>query len=149
MSFSAPRLPIHRQALAKLGTFFEAINSVPPYRNAGNATATTDRRGEERTRDRTPIQFFVDDRALGYQGTLINGSDGGAFIETHKTLPLLSHIRIEGPGFTCQAVVCRVHWLGPEERVTRSGGMAVRVLSRKEHNHGVMLAFQPALVASL
>lgn len=90
-----------------------------------------DRRSQSRGERRLPIQFFDPNQRACYQGILINGSDGGAFIETNETLPLLTKIRIEGPGVVFHAQVCRVHWLGPEERGSRSGGMAVRLLERE------------------
>ncbi len=96
-----------------------------------------------------PVQFYVDDNRIGRQGTLVNDSGGGAFIETNETLPLLSKIRIEGPGLTCRAVVCRVHWLGPEERLTGRQGMGVRLISRKDHGHGVVVPFDNMRVANV
>ena len=125
----------------ELGTIFGSDKRVPPHTNYPKDRDAAERRSESRTGDRLPVQFFDVAGGPGYQGTLINGSEGGAFIETHKTLPLLTRIRVEGPGVTCQAVVCRVHWLGPEERVSRSGGMAIRLISRKEHNQGTVLSF--------
>ncbi len=142
MPIQARSQQIHRIARERLGTFFESRNSVPQYKNAERVNAPRDRRSEERSRERIPVQFFVDDHPKGFQGMLVNGSDGGVFIETHKTAPLLSKIRIEGPGFTCKAVVCRVHWLRPEERSSRSGGMALRLLSRKQHAHGLVVPFR-------
>jgi hypothetical protein len=88
-----------------------------------------ERRTQNREGRRLPIQFYDPNKRACYQGVLINGSGGGAFIETNDTLPLLTTIRIEGPGLVFHAEVCRVHWLGPEERVSRTGGMAVRLLS--------------------
>tara|TARA_R110002096_G_scaffold436051_2_gene666311 strand:+ start:56542 stop:56955 length:414 start_codon:yes stop_codon:yes gene_type:complete len=135
------------RAPIQLGTIFGSISRVPPHKNSDDTNDADDRRSEARTGERIPVQFFDGHEQLGHQGTLINGSNGGAFIETHKTLPLLTKLRIEGPGITCQAVVCRVHWLGPEERASRSGGMAVRLLSRKEHDLGTVLPFTQSKAA--
>lgn len=101
---------------------------MPDYNNS----STRERRSQNRGSRRLPIEFFDPNKPTCYQGVLINGSGGGAFIETNETLPLLTQIRIEGPGIVLQAEVCRVLWLGPEERVARTGGMAVRLLSGAE-----------------
>ena len=117
----------------QLGTILGSISRVPPHRNSNETNQAAERRSEARTGERIPVYFFEVNEQIRHPGILINGSDGGAFIETNKTLPLLTEIRVEGPGLTCYAVICRVHWLGPEERAFRSGGMAVRLISRKEH----------------
>jgi hypothetical protein len=96
----------------------------------GSESKTNDRRSQSRGTRRLPIVFFDPNHRASYQGVLVNGSDGGAFIETNETLPLLTKIRIEGPGVVFHAQVCRVHWLGPEERGERIGGMAVRLLDK-------------------
>lgn len=96
---------------------------------------SNERRSQERGDRRLPIRFFDPNERDSYAGTLINGSDGGAFIETNVSLPLLTKIRIEGPGLVIQAQVCRVHWLGPEERGDRKGGMAVRILESSAQFH--------------
>lgn len=131
----------------QLGTIFGSESSMPPHKKSNDKDAAAERRSEARHGERVPVQFFVGDQAMGHQGVLINGSDAGCFIETNKTLPLLTQIRIEGPGLTCRAVVVRVHWLGPEERVTRSSGMALRLLSRKDHNRGTVLSFSQKTAA--
>ncbi len=120
---------------------------MPTHKNTDDTKGDAERRSEARTGDRIPVQFFVDNERIGHQGVLINGSDGGAFIETHKTLALLTQLRVEGPGLTCKAVVCRVHWLGPEERAARTSGMAIRLISRKEHDRGTLLPFDPSVAA--
>lgn len=97
--------------------------------SARHGGAPPDRRSQTRRGERLPIRYWDPTASATYQGVLINGSDGGAFIETNDSLPLLTKIRIEGPGVLCHAQVCRVHWLGPEERVHSSGGMAVRIIS--------------------
>jgi len=108
-----------------VGTVFGSKSSVADYKKK----QTRERRSQERgSHRRMPVQFFDPKQRRCHHGILINGSDGGAFIETNDTLPLLTEIRIEGPGIAFQAQICRVHWLGPEERGTRSGGMAVRLL---------------------
>ena len=88
-----------------------------------------DRRSEERIGERQRVHFFSPDCPVAHEGIWINGSNGGAFIETNDTFPLLTLIRIEAPGLVCQAKVCRVHWLRPDERTQRSSGMAVQLLS--------------------
>jgi hypothetical protein len=139
--------PLLMKAPIQVGTIFGSIPLVPPHKNSDDTNDAAERRSEARKGERIPVQFYDGTGQLGYQGTLINGSDGGAFIETNKTLPLLTKLRIEGPGITCQAIVCRVHWLGPEERASRSGGMAVRLISRKEHELGTLLPFSQVKAA--
>ena len=107
-----------------VGTIFGSKKRVPDYDENGK-----ERRSQNRAGRRLPIRFYDPTKSTSYQGVLINGSGGGAFIETNDTLPLLTTIRIEGPGLVFHAEVCRVHFLNPEERVTRSSGMAVRLLS--------------------
>lgn len=107
-----------------VGTIFGSKNRMPDYDDKSQ-----ERRSQNREGRRLPIQFYDPNKSGSYQGVLINGSGGGAFIETNDTLPLLTTIRIEGPGLVFHAEVCRVHWLNPEERVSRSSGMAVRLLS--------------------
>jgi hypothetical protein len=108
-----------------VGTIFGSKNGVPDY----DDESSQERRSQSREGRRLPIQFYDPTKSTSHQGVLINGSGGGAFIETNDTLPLLTTIRIEGPGLIFHAEVCRVHWLNPEERVSRSSGMAVRLLS--------------------
>lgn len=93
--------------------------------------STRERRSQRRVGERLPVRYFDPTRPGTHHGVLVNGSDGGAFIETNETLPLLTKIRIEGPGLLCHGQVCRVHWLGPEERMGRSGGMAVRLIGSR------------------
>ena len=131
----------------QLGKIFLSKSRMPPHKETSDTKEGAERRSEARHGDRIPVQFFAGNEGIGHQGVLINGSDGGAFIETNKTLPLLTQLRIEGPGLTCRAVVCRGHWLGPEERITRSSGIAVKLISRKEHSCGTVLPFDPAALA--
>ena len=108
-----------------VGTIFEQESSMPDY----NDCSGKERRSLNRGCRRLPIQFFARDRRACHEGVLINGSEGGAFIETNDALPLLTQIRVEGPGIVFDAEVCRVHWLCPEERSAATGGMAVRRLA--------------------
>ena len=122
---------------------------MPQHGKSSRQSEKENRRSELRRDERVLVQFYVDDSRIGRQGTLVNDSSGGAFIETNETLPLLSKIRIEGPGLTCRAVVCRVHWLGPEERLTGRQGMGVRLISRKDHGHGVVVPFDKLRAANV
>jgi hypothetical protein len=108
-----------------VGTIIGSQKGMPDY----DERSSQERRSQNRGSRRLPIRFFDPNRSDSHQGILINGSGGGAFIETNHALPLLTKIRIEGPGMVFHAEVCRVHWLGPEERGSRSGGMAVRLLA--------------------
>lgn len=103
-----------------------------PHMSDDSSNRTYERRSQTRGDKRLPIQFFDPNQGACYLGILVNGSDGGAFIETNETLPLLTKIRIQGPGIVLHAQVCRVHWLGPEERAAQRGGMAVRILELEE-----------------
>ena len=102
-----------------------------PSDMAEDSDSKNERRVQARGPKRLPIRFFDPNQSASYQGMLTNGSDGGAFIETNETLPLLTKIRIEGPGLVFHAQVCRGHWLGPEERGSQRGGMAVRILDKE------------------
>lgn len=124
-----PTLMSLRDMIAPVGAIRANLRSPSPM--AEESDSKNERRSQSRGKRRLPIRFFDPNQRASYQGILINGSDGGAFIETNETLPLLTKIRIEGPGVVFHAQVCRVHWLGPEERGTRSGGMAVRLLDKE------------------
>lgn len=91
-----------------------------------------ERRSQARRRERVPVRFYDPAESGCHTGILINGSERGAFIETNESLPLLTTIRIEGPGIVYHAQVCRVHWLRPEERAQHVGGMAVRLLQGRQ-----------------
>jgi len=121
--------------------------AVSPLSPPPDRTSETERRGEARRDERIPVQFSSTDTQRTHQGVLVNDSHGGAFIETTTTLPLLSKIRLEGPGLTCHAVVCRVHWRSPEERLTAPTGMAIRLISHKQHGKRVPLPSDPPLAA--
>lgn len=117
-----------------VGTIFGSKRRVHPHTKNAISSPKGDRRSEERIGERQRIRFFSPNCSTAHEGIWINGSDGGAFIETNNTLPLLTVIRIEAPGLVCQARVCRVHWLRPDERMQRSSGMAVQLLSIRDES---------------
>ncbi len=125
MRFRTLSLPGHpRDSALQIGTNFGSKSRVLPY----TPKPEGERRSNERSGEPQRIRFYSLDSRTAHHGTMINGSDGGAFIETNETLPLLTRIRIEGNGLSCEAQVCRVHWLRPDERTSRSGGIAVRLM---------------------
>lgn len=111
------------------GAFFGAPGDAPE--GAPEPGNNHERRRLNRGTKRVPIHFYNPSKVARYHGVLLNGSGGGAFIETNDTLPLLTKLRVEGPGIVFHAEVCRVHWLGPHESNGRSG-MAVRLLPESQ-----------------
>lgn len=100
-----------------------------------------------------PVRYRCEGGSRSFEGTLIDLSESGAYIETVDALPLLTDIRIEGEGLVLRARIVRVLWVPPEQRTPgASGGVAVRLLSVEQEpragreSHAQVLPF-PGLEA--
>lgn len=131
----------------------QLVGTIFVSRKGMGDDTNTDRRRNNRNGHRMLVRFWDPHSSRCHDGILTNDSDGGAFIETQATMPLLTEIRIEGPGIICDAVVCRVHWLRPDEQAMGyRGGIAVRLMSTSniedadfESDDGIVLSYTAAV----